>query len=67
MSLLLELPPGAPLRKPPLGGSGAFPLSVAIVGECVSVSEAVEEGATRLRVEDVVWDGFRMRYGDMEI
>ena len=60
MSLLLELPPGAPLRKPPLGGSGAFPLSiVAIVIECGSVSEAVEEGATRLRVEDVVWDGIK--------
>ena len=54
MSLLLALPPGAPLRKPPLGGSGAFPLSaVAIVRESGSGSEAVEEGATRLRVEDV--------------
>ena len=51
------------MRKPPLGGSGAFPLSiVAIVIERGSVSEAVEEGATRLRVEDVVWDGLRMKY-----
>lgn len=57
MSLLLVSPPGAPLRKPPLVGRGAFPFSMAaIVGECVSVWEAVEDRATRLRVEDVVWD-----------
>ena len=48
------------MRKPPLGGSGAFPLSiVAIVLEQGSVSEAVEEEATRLRVEDVVRDGVK--------
>ena len=64
MSLLLALLPGAPLRKFPLAGSGDFPLStVAIVIDCGSNSEAVEEGATRLRVEDVVWDGMGMRYG----
>ena len=58
MSLLLELPLAAPLRKPPLVGSGAFPLSFVAIGtESGSVSEGVEEGATRLRVEDVVWDG----------
>ena len=55
MTLLLELPPGAPLRKAPLAGSGAFPLSVvAIARESESVSEAVEDGARRLRVEGVV-------------
>ncbi len=56
MSRLLASPPGAPLRKVPLEvGRGAFPLSMAaIVGECVSVSGAIEDGATRLRVEDVV-------------
>ena len=58
MSLLLVSPPGAPLRKPPLVGRGAFPFSMAAIvgGECVSVCEAVEDRATRLRVEDVVWD-----------
>ena len=54
MSLLLS-PPGAPLRKPPLVGRGAFPLSIAaIVGEYVFGSVDVEDEATRLRVEDVV-------------
>ena len=55
MSLLLASPPGAPLRKP-LAGRGAFPLSMAaIIGEEVCVSGAVEDGATRLRVEEMVW------------
>ena len=57
MSLLLALPLAAPLRKPPLVGSGAFPLSFVAIGtESESVWEGVEEGATRLRVEDVVWN-----------
>lgn len=57
MSLLLVSPPGAPLRKAPLVGRGAFPLSLdAIIGECVSVSEAVDDEATRLREENVVRD-----------
>ena len=55
MSLLVASPPGAPLRKAPLAGRGAFPLSmVAIIGDCESDSGAVEDGAKRLRVEDVV-------------
>lgn len=55
MSLLLVSPPGAPLRKPPFAGRGVFPLSMAdIVRGCECDSEAVEDGATRLRVEDVV-------------
>ena len=48
--------PGAPLRKPPLAGRGAFPLSIAaMLEEGISVCEYVEDGATRLRVEDVVY------------
>lgn len=58
MSLLLESPPGAPLRKPPFAGRGAFPLSIAaIVGESVSGPVDVKDEARRLRVEDVVWYG----------
>ena len=62
MSLLLVSPPGAPLRKPPLAGRGVFPLSIAaIIGGFVSISEAEEDAATRLRVEDVVvWNASRM-------
>lgn len=59
MSLLLVSPPGAPLRKFPLVGRGAFPLSMAaIIGKCEFVLGAVDsnDGATRLRVEDVVWE-----------
>lgn len=58
MSLLLGSLPGAPLRKPPFAGRGAFPLSIAaIVGECVSGPVDVKDEARRLRVEDVVWYG----------
>lgn len=56
MSLLPASPPGAPLRKPPFAGRGAFPLSVAaIFGDSVSGPVDVKEEARRLRVEDVVW------------
>ena len=52
---LFESPPGPPLRKFPLVGRGALPLSIAaIVGEYVSVCGDVEDGAKRLRSEDVV-------------
>ena len=55
MSLPLPSPFGAPLRRLPFTGSGAFPLSVAAIAEeRVFVSEGVEDGATRLCVEDVV-------------
>ena len=55
MSLLLESPPGPPLRKFPSAGRGALPLSIAaMVRECVSVPGDVEDGAKRLRSEDVV-------------
>ena len=51
--LLLPSPPGAPLRKVPLVGRGAFPFSLsAIAGSCVSVCGAVSDGAMRLRVEE---------------
>ena len=66
MSLLS--PPGAPLRKAPFAGSGAFPLSIdAMLEECVSVCEGVEDRASRLRVEDVVSGGSKMRYWRMRV
>ena len=62
MSLPFESPPGPPLRKFPLVGRGALPLSMAaIVGEYVSVCGAVEDGAKRLRSEDVVRRGWKVR------
>ena len=49
------LPPGAPLRNPPFVGRGALPFSdVAIVVVYRLISEAIDEGASRLRVEDSV-------------
>lgn len=66
MSLLLTSPPGAPLRKFPFVGRGAFPFSMAaIAGLCVSVSGAVKDVAMRLRVEDedVVRDSWMIYEG----
>ena len=59
---LFESPPGPPLRKFPFAGRGALPLSMAaIVGEYESVCGDVEDGAKRLRSEDVVRKVWKVR------
>ena len=64
MSLLFESPPGPPLRKFPLVGRGALPLSMAaIVGEYESVCGDAEDEAKRLGSEDVVRKVWKVRGG----